>query len=169
MNKTTTDSGLTMEEELPIVRTYACEACNHFIEVTLSMEQCDDPAPECPACAARAMQQQFRPVAITGSPSARAHALAEDIAAKDYHVANMGDARKEGDVPKVRYKDQSLASIPASSWSGVSQTTLEQAIASGRHTRLNFGSGLDVLQSNLKSGAEPDLIAASKRRAMKVW
>lgn len=153
---------------MPIVRTYACEACNHFIEVTLAAEQWEEPAPECPACAARAMQQQFRPVAITGSPSARAHAIAEDIAAKDYHVANMNDARKEGDTPKVRYKDQT-ASIPASSWAGVPQATLEQAIISGRQTRLNFGSGLDILQSNLKSGAEPDLIAASKRRAMRVW
>jgi putative FmdB family regulatory protein len=154
---------------MPIVRTYACEQCNHHIEVTLSMEQCDDPAPECPACTARAMQQQFRPVAITGSPSARAHALAEDIAANDYHVANMGDARKEGDVPTVRYKDQSPSSLPASTWSGVSQAALEQAMANGRHTRLNFGSGLDILQSNIKSGAEPDLIANSKRRAMRVW
>jgi putative FmdB family regulatory protein len=153
---------------MPIVRTYACEQCNHFIEVTLSMEQCDDPAPECPACAARAMQQQFRPVAITGSPSARAHALAEDIAANDYHVADMGSARKEGDRPKVRYKDQT-APLPTSTWAGVPQATLEQAIASGRHTRLNFGSGLDILQSNLKSGAEPDLIANSKRKAMRVW
>jgi putative FmdB family regulatory protein len=154
---------------MPIVRTYACEQCNHFVEVTLSMEQWDEPPPECPACAARAMQQQFRPVAITGSPSARAHALAEDIAANDYHVANMGDARKEGDVPKVRYKDQSPSSLPSSTWSGVPQATLEQAIASGRHTRLNFGSGLDILQNNIKTGAEPDLIANSKRRAMRVW
>jgi putative FmdB family regulatory protein len=154
---------------MPIVRTYACEQCNHFMEVTLSAEQWDEPAPDCPACAARAMQQQFRPVAITGSPSARAHALAEDIAANDYHVANMGDARKEGDTPNVRYKDQSPSSLPSSTWSGVNQATLEQAIANGRHTRLNFGSGLDILQSNLKSGAEPDLIANSKRRAMRVW
>jgi putative FmdB family regulatory protein len=154
---------------MPIVRTYACEQCNHFIEVTLAAEQWEEPAPDCPACAARAMQQQFRPVAITGSPSARAHALAEDIAANDYQVANMNDARKEGDRPKVRYKDQSPSSLPASTWSGVSAATLETAIANGRNTRLNFGSGLDILQSNIKSGAEPDLIANSRRRAMRVW
>lgn len=154
---------------MPIVRTYACEQCNHFVEVTLSSEQWDEPPPDCPACAARAMQQQFRPVAITGSPSARAHAITEDIAANDYHVANMGDARREGAVPKVRYKDQPLSSLPASSWSGASAATLQQAIDIGRHTRLNFGSGLDILQSNIKSGAEPDLIANSKRRAMRVW
>lgn len=150
---------------MPIVRTYACEQCNHFIEVTLSAEQWEEAPPDCPACAARAMQQQFRPVAITGSPSARARAIAQDIAANDYHVADttMEDARKEGDVPKTRYKD------PPTTWSGVNQATLEQAIANGRHTRMNFGSGLDILQSNLKSGAEPDLIANSKRRAMRVW
>lgn len=164
---------------MPIVRTYACEQCNHFIEVTLSAEQWDEPPPPCPACAEREMDhpfvramppmnQEFKPTAITGSPSARAHAIAEDIAANDYHVANMGDARKEGDKPKVRYKDQSPASLP-SSWSGVNQATLEQAMASGRHTRINYGSGLDILQNNLKSGVEPDLIANSKRRAMRVW
>ena len=154
---------------MPIVRTYACEQCNHFMEVTLSAEQWEEPPPEWPAWAARAMQQQFRPIAITGTPSARAHALAEDIAANDYHVANMTDARKEGDVPKVRYKDQPPSSLPASTWSGVSAATLNEAMAAGRHTRLNYGSGLDVLQANIKNGTEPDLIENSKRRAMRVW
>lgn len=153
---------------MPIVRTYACEQCNHFVEVTLSMEQCDDPAPECPACAARAMQQQFRPVAITGSPSARAHAIAEDIAANDYHVADMQREHRQEGTPKVRYKDASPSALP-SSWSGTSQATLEAAIASGRQVRLQHGSGLDILQANIKNGVERDLIADSKRRALRVW
>ena len=98
---------------MPIVRTYQCETCFHRIELTLASEQWDDPAPECPMCAHTAMQQQFKPVAITGSPSARAHAIAEDIAANDYHVADMSDdGRKPGGAPKVRYKDQG-ASIPS--------------------------------------------------------
>jgi hypothetical protein len=42
-------------------------------------------------------------------------------------------------------------------------------MAAGRQTRLKHGSGLDILQANLKSGVEPDLIEVSKRRAMRVW
>lgn len=151
---------------MPIVRTYACEDCNHMMEVTLSSEQWNDAPPSCPECAQRAMRQEFMPVAIGGSASARAHAIAEDIAAKDYHVADMQDDRKEGLAPKVRYKDQTP---PTPSTWGIAAAAMEQAIASGRQTRLDFGSGLDVLQHNLKTGAEPDLIAASKQRAMKVW
>jgi len=146
-----------------------CADCAHQMTVTLDYEQWDDPPPDCPRCAQRPMNQEFKPVAINGSPSARAHAIAEDIAANDYHVANMTDARKEGDVPKVRYKDSNPASVPASAWSGVPPAALEAAMASGRQTRLNFGSGLDVLQSNIKSGVEPDLIEISKRRAMRVY
>jgi hypothetical protein len=41
----------------------------------------------------------------------------------------------------------------------------EAAVASGRQTRLKYGSGLDVLQANLKSGAQPDLIELSKRKS----
>lgn len=152
---------------MPIVRTYACPECNHWIEVTLAADQWDDPEPECPACAART-QQQFKPFGITGSNNARAHAIAEDIVSNDYHAADFQrEWRREG-TPTVRYKDQN-ASIPASSWNGV-QGALETAVAIGRQTRtLHGGTGLDVLKANLASGAEPDLIANSKRKSIKVW
>jgi hypothetical protein len=42
-------------------------------------------------------------------------------------------------------------------------------MALGRQTRREHGDGLDVLQHSLKTGAQPDLIAISKRRSMKVW
>lgn len=151
---------------MPIVRTYACEACNHFLEVTLTANEWEAPAPECPECQARAMRQEFKPVAIAGSASAKAHAIAENIAATDYHVADMQNDRKEGVAPKVRYKEQT-PSTP-STW-GTADAAMAQAMAVGRQTRLEFGSGLDVLQANLKSGVEPDLIENSKRRAMKIW
>lgn len=156
-----------MEASLPIKRTYACEACNHFLEVTLDADQWDAPAPECPACAVR-LQQQFVPFGITGSNTARAHSIAEEIVASDYHAADFQrEWRREG-TPSVRYKDQS-GSTPASAWSGV-QGALEQAVAIGRQTRARFGgTGLDVLKANLASGAEPDLIANSKRKSIKVW
>ena len=153
---------------MPIIRTYACEQCMHMMDVTLSMDQVDDPPPPCPNCARRGqMQQQFKPVAIGGSNSARAHAIAEDIVASDYHVADIDIARKQGDRSKVRYKDQNKHISP-SQWTAASQT-LEHAIATGRQSRLKYGSGLDVLQSNLKSGVEPDLIANSKKRMIKLW
>jgi len=153
---------------MPIVRSYMCADCAHQMTVTLDADQWDEPPPDCPVCERR-LRQEFKPIAINGSPSARAHAIAEDIAANDYHVADMTDARRENEVPKVRYKDQSLSTLPQSTWSGVPAATLEQAISSGRHTRLNFGSGLDILQSNIKNGIEPDLIEISKRRAMRVY
>jgi hypothetical protein len=114
------------------------------------------------------MHQQFKPVAITGSTSARARDLAEDIAANDYHVADMQREHRPEGTPQVRYRDQTPGAL-SSTWGGVSHSAMEAAFAAGRHTRLNFGSGLDILQSNIKKGIEPDLIANSKRRAMKVW
>ena len=151
----------------------------HVMDVVLSMDQVDDPPPPCPRCAMRGhppspgmpgygqMRQEFKPIAIGGSPTSRAHALAEDIAANDYHVSDMNVGRKEGDVTKVRYKDQ-RGTVPAAAWEA-SRETLEHAIAIGRQSRLQHGSGLDVLQANLKSGVEPDLIELSKRKSVKLW
>jgi hypothetical protein len=139
----------------------------HMMDVALSMDQVDDPPPPCPMCAQRSMRQEFRPVALGGSVTARAHAIAEDVASNDYHVSDMTVGRKEGDATKVRYKD-TTANVPSSTWSAARET-LELAIASGRQTRLRHGSGLDVLQASLKSGDQPDLIEASKRRMIKLW
>lgn len=153
---------------MPIIRTYACPDCMHMMDVVLTMEQVDDPPPACPMCAERPMRQEFKPVAIGGSATSRAHAIAEDIAAKDYHVGDMNVGRKMGDVTKVRYKDQN-SHVSPSSWSAA-QETLEHAVAVGRQMRLKHGSGLDVLQANLKSGVEPDLIENSKKHGMiKLW
>jgi hypothetical protein len=118
------------------------------------------------------MQQEFVPPRINGSHAAKARALAEDIAANDYHVADMQwETRKEG-VPKVRYKDETPSSVQSSTGStwGVTGEALQQAVKLGRDMRLNHGgSGLDMLQRALKDGTQPDLIEASKKRAMKVW
>ena len=138
----------------------------HVMDVVLSMDQVDDPPPPCPMCATRT-RQEFKPVAIGGSATSRAHAIAENIAANDYHVGDMQVGRKEGDVTKVRYKDQ-RGTVPAAAWEA-SRETLEHVIAVGRQSRLQHGNGLDVLQANLKSGAEPDLIEISKRRSVKLW
>lgn len=152
---------------MPIRRTYACPACNHWLEVTLPSDQWDASEPDCPACAERT-RQEFVPFGITGSNNARAHAIAEDIVSNDYHAADFQrEWRREG-TPGVRYKDQG-ASTPASSWAGV-QGALEQAVAIGRQTRSRHGgTGLDVLKANLASGAEPDLIANSKKKSIRVW
>ena len=148
---------------MPIVRTYACTGCARTLEVTLTMEQVDDPPPDCPHCAATT-QQEFKPFGIGGSASGRAHALAEDIMDKDYNVADY--KRDKYDGPKTRYKDQTAAI--KSQWSASSQA-LNEAVAAGRQTRLKHGSGLDILQANLKSGAEPDLLAESKKRLIRVF
>lgn len=157
---------------MPIHRTYACAECGQFLEVTLTLEQWDAPPPDCPRCAVREMHQEFKPVAIGGSPYARARALAEDIAEKDYHVADMQWEHRADGTPKVRYKDetpQTVASSTGSAW-GVTGEALQQAVALGREVRLKHGgSGLDMLQRALKSGEQPDLIEVSKRRAMNIW
>jgi hypothetical protein len=139
------------------------------MEVTLSADQWDAPPPSCEACDADETRQEFKPPAIGGSKSYRAHKLAEDIIANDYGVADVKFENRQGGVPKVRYKDQTAASI-GSSWAGASQL-LEQAVSIGKQTRRENGGfdGLDMLKANLKSGAQPDLIEASKRRAIKVW
>ena len=153
---------------MPIVRTYQCADCNHRLEVTLTARQWKRAPPECPVCARSAMQQEFKPVAINGSHAAKASAIAEDILANDYQVADMDDeGRRYGQTPKVRYKDQT-ANLPTANWSAA-PAILQQGIAIGRQTRMEHGSGLDVLQHNIKTGVERDLIADSKRRAMKVW
>lgn len=155
---------------MPILRTYQCGECFHRIEVTLSLDDWEAPPPDCPACAQRQMAQEFKPINIGGSHRAKAVALAEKIAAEDYGVADMHIEGKEGVRNKVRYKDQGTPAQhhQASSWSG-DASVLATAMAHGRETRLKHGDGLHVLQGALKSGAQPDLIEASKRRAMKVW
>lgn len=156
---------------MPIVRTYGCEQCGRFVEITLSMAQVDDPPPECPHCLA-VTQQEFKPFAIGGSTVGKAVKLAETIAAEDYGVADMQHDTRPGGVPKVRYKDQgnTLQQQQYSSW-GAPGAALETALSLGRQTRLANGgySGVDTLQRMLKDGTQPDLIEASKRRSMKVW
>jgi hypothetical protein len=153
---------------MPIVRSYMCDTCAHQMTITLRADQWDTPPPDCPVCISLPMQQEFRPVAIGGSASARAHAIAEDIVTNDYHAADFQREHRPEGTPKVRYRDQK-PDIPASTWSGPPAATLQEAISIGRHTRLNYGSGLDVLQSGLKNGTIPDLIANSKKRAMRVY
>jgi putative FmdB family regulatory protein len=157
---------------MPIVRTYGCGSCGHFLEVTLTMEQVDDPPPECPKCANQNMAQEFKPVAIGGSIVGKAVRLAETIAAEDYGVADMQHDTRRGGTPKVRYKDQgnTLQQQQMSSW-GAPGNVLSEALELGRRTRMANGgySGVDTLQAMLKSGEQPDLIEASKKRAMRVW
>lgn len=162
-----------------IVRTYQCEDCFHRIEVTLRADQWDDPPPQCEACDARKMNQEFTPPRINGSPSARANAIAEKIAGEDFSVSNMNRDHRRGSTPKVAYNDdmmgvpkrqgRSPGQIATPSTWGASHAAVEQAAAYGRDTRIRFGNGLDVLQSALKSGAQPDLIEASKRRSARIW
>ena len=153
---------------MPIQRTYMCGECSHRMEVTLAADQWDAPPPSCEVCDMR-MGQEFMPPRIGGSVSMRAHRLAEDIIAKDYQVADVKFDNRQGGTPKVRYKDQTAASV-GSSWQGAHQL-LEQAVAIGKQTRREAGGfdGLDMLKANLASGAQVDLIEASRRRAIKVW
>lgn len=151
---------------MPIVRSYMCPECAHTLTVTLTAEEWDAPPPICPRCNAydfqEPMQQEFKPPGIINhSPRSKAEKITEDILAKDYNVTNMQrDHRPESTPTRVSYAN--------STW-GVAREALEAAISSGRQTRLKHGSGLDILQQNLKSGAEPDLIELSKRKAMRVW
>ena len=137
-----------------------CQACGHYMNITLSQEQWDDPAPECPICTQSPMAQDFKPPGIGGSVRARAEKVTEDILEKDYQVSNIHRDPRQGAVPKTSYA--------TSQW-GVAREALEGAISAGRKSRLKHGSGLDILQQNLKSGAEPDLIELSKRRAMRIY
>ena len=156
---------------MPVVRTYGCEECGNFIEVWFTLEQVEagqDEAPACPHCARRT-QQEFKPVAITGSVSARANALMEDIVANDYGVADMKRDHRAESVPQVRYKDQGNT-MQQSVW-GSTGHMMETAVAIGRSTRMQNGgfSGVDTLQQMLKDGTQKDLIEVAKQRSMKVW
>jgi hypothetical protein len=147
-----------------ILRTYLCEECGHTFEAALTSDQWNQEPPDCDYCAGTPMVQEFKPPAIGGSVTARAHALAEEIARDDYHVGDMPTSASRG---KVRYQDAS-DSIPPSTWA-TAGGQFAQAIALGRETRIKHGNGLDVLEGALKSGAQRDLIADSRRRSMKVW
>jgi hypothetical protein len=47
---------------------------------------------------------------------------------------------------------------------------LETAIGIGQQNRRQFGmDGLDLLKRNLATGDQPDLIAASRKKAIRVW
>jgi hypothetical protein len=147
----------------------------HQWDVVLEGSQWDEPAPSCEACDRRDAQQVFKPPAIGGSHMSRARAIAEDIASNDYKVADFHAYGKEGHAAKVRYKDQATP-LTAGGWAGpssreyqMSQEALQTAIAIGRDTRLKYGNGLDVLQSTLASGDQPDLIELSKKRSARIW
>jgi len=111
------------------------------------------------------MQQEYKPVALGGSNRSKATALAEDIAAQDYNVADISLDGKGG-RNKVRYKDQAEAT--KSVWTAA-QDAIQGAISAGRESRLKYGSGLDILQKSLKDGTQPDLIELSKKRSMRIW
>ena len=113
------------------------------------------------------MRQEFKPPAIVGSPRHQAVKIAEEIAGRDYNVADMKVEGRQGEKPKVRYKDQKPQD--AHQW-GVAREALETAMALGRQNRLKHGGdGLDILQRALKDGTQPDLIAESKKRSIKIW
>ena len=154
---------------MPIRRTYACPECNHFWEIELTLDQADTPSPSCPACDAREAQQIFKaPGIVNSSPHSRASAITEDILANDYHV---GDVNRSPSRSKLRYKDQTSTALP-SSWGSNNihaPVSLGQAMEIGRQNRKEFGTGLDMLQSVLKSGAQKDLIEMSKQRSAKIW
>jgi hypothetical protein len=148
-----------------ILRTYECGDCGLRMDVELRADQWAQEPPDCPQCE-RLLGQAFQPPAIGGSNLAKATATAEKIMAEDYGVADFRAARREGERSQVRYRDESAQS--RSQW-GANPEVISQAVALGRETRIRHGSGLDVLQANLKSGAQPDLIEVSKRRSMTVW
>lgn len=150
-----------------IRRTYMCPECAHRMEVTLTPDQWDQPPPSCEMCDQRQMHQEFKPPAIGGSVHARAVRITEDIIGNDYNVANFQSNRGHG-PPKVRYKDET-AGLPQANWQSVAghQSMLETAISIGKAHRGR--DGLDILQRNLRSGVQPDLIEQSKRRSIKVW
>lgn len=155
---------------MPIVRTYGCADCGHTMDVVLSMDQVDDPPPDCPRCAAMT-HQEFKPVALGGSAMSRAAKLAEDIIENDYKAANVHFGNREGDQNKVTYKDQSPNLPPAAfeSAKAKAQEYIAAGAAIGSQTRKKYGDGLDVLKSTLKDGTQPDLIEVSKARSIKVW
>jgi len=135
------------------------------MEVELTLAQADVPAPMCPACETRT-QQDFKPPGIIGHTAySKAQKITEDIIANDYHV---GDINRSPSRSHLHYKDQGPPQSTASTWSA-SREMLQGAAAAGKQIRERFGSGLDVLQSNLKSGAQVDLIEASKRKAIRIW
>lgn len=149
---------------MSIIRTYACEACGHVLEVELRADQWAAEPPECPRCAANT-HQEFTPPAIGGSHLARAARLAEDIAEKDYGVADM-KFEKHATTPRVRYRDTNPQAAP--SW-GAMNATLTQAMTLGREARLKHGSGLEVLQTSIKNGTMPDMIANAKKTSARIW
>jgi hypothetical protein len=154
---------------MPIARTFMCPECAHRMEVVLSAEEWNAPPPICEVCDAREMRQEFKPPAIGGSIRSRAVRLTEDIIANDYQVANFKSDGRAGGTPQVRYKDQTAATLP-SAWQQGGNQLLEQAISIGRQTRRESGvDGLDILKRSLADGTQPDLIEASKRKAIKVW
>jgi hypothetical protein len=139
------------------------------MEVTLTQDQWDQPPPSCEACDQR-MNQHFHPPAIGGSVRVRAAKITEDIIANDYNVANYTSDHRVGGTGKVRYKDQS-DDVRQASWSPAGdQSILQTAIDIGKQNRRQFGlDGLDILKRNIMDGSQPDLIEASKRKAIKVW
>lgn len=171
---------------MPIIRTYACPDCGHFVEVVLAADEWNTPPPECDRCARDEMDQEFRPIGIVGSHRAKAVKLTEDILEHDYNVADFQLQGKDNGPPKIRYKDRpeirdavksmepEIAAAmrgeprPPNRW-GATAVNLGAAMAAGRRTRMEGPTGVDILHEGIKSGGIPDLIANSKRLSPRIW
>jgi hypothetical protein len=145
---------------MPVRRTLGCYDCGRSWDVTLTAQQVDDPLPSCPYCHNQT-HQEFKAPAIRGE-AARNRAATdrrrEDIAVNDMGVADFNTSgMREGDVPKVRYKD----SGPPSSWVTPNAEMIQGGAQFGRQIRRELGGfdGVDMIKG------QPDLIEISKRRA----
>jgi len=151
---------------VPIVRTLGCNDCARTWDVTLTAEQVDDPLPACPFCN-NATFQEFKPVAIRGKESKleSSEAVVENEM-KERGITDITFRTKENLPPKVRYKTDKAQS----NWMQPTGDMVAQAAQLGRADRQKFGAdGLEILQNNLRSGKQVDLVEASKRRADRVW
>lgn len=103
--------------------------------------------------------QSFTPPNIGGSVRSKAVRVAEKIAEEDYGVSNF-QLDGQGGKNKVHYKDDNRGT--GSHW-GMNPEALQMAAMAGKQTRLEHGSGLDVIKTM------PDYIANSKKLSAKIW
>ena len=82
-------------------------------------------------------------------------------------LAFPGDVRSEL-VRKARQENKDQGSASPRSWDTARWVNLSEALEAAAGGERQTPSGLDVLQANLNSGAQPDLIELSKRRAARV-
>lgn len=97
---------------MPVIRTYQCNTCGEYFEVTCGA---DDPDPPCKYCEI-VMEWRPKSFSIGGSMTSKCVDYTQQVLEQDYGETNFNDSQREGDIahkatPRPRAEQEVLAKL----------------------------------------------------------